>query len=89
VTARPRLTLPRAIFGVATLLGLFSTFQATQWLRILYPNEHTSLWLLFGVNLGYWYAWALLAPLVLWPDGSRWSGGCGCDRCRSTSSPSS
>jgi two-component system LytT family sensor kinase len=65
VTARPRLTLPRAIFGVATLLGLFSTFQATQWLRILYPNEHTSLWLLFGVNLGYWYAWALLAPLVL------------------------
>jgi signal transduction histidine kinase len=65
VTARFRLTTPRAIFGVATFLGLFSGFQASQWTRFLYPNEHSPLWLLFGINFSYWYAWALLAPLIL------------------------
>jgi two-component system, LytTR family, sensor kinase len=66
VTARPRLALPRAIFGVATLLGLFSSFQAYQMVRFLYPNErHPSIWLLYGINAGYWYAWALISPLVL------------------------
>lgn len=65
MTARFRLTTPRAIFGVATFLGLFSGFQASQWTRFLYPNEHSPLWLLFGINFSYWYAWALLAPLIL------------------------
>jgi two-component system, LytTR family, sensor kinase len=65
VTARPRLTLLRAIFGVATLLGLFSSFQAYQLMRFLYPGENTSVMLLAGINIGYWYVWALLAPVII------------------------
>ena len=65
MTARPRLTFFRALFGVATLLGLFSSFQAYQSVRFLYPSENPSVLLLLGLNLGYWYAWALLAPIAV------------------------
>jgi len=64
VTARPRLTFVRAIFGVATLLGLFSSFQAYQMVRFMYPSETPSVLILIGINLGYWYAWAILAPVI-------------------------
>ena len=62
---RPRLTRARVIFGVATLLGLFSTFQATQLVAYV-SDKPTSIWVLVALNFGYWYSWALLAPIVLW-----------------------
>ena len=64
---RPRLTRARVIFGVATLLGLFSTFQAYQAVQFLSTEKQkASIWLLLGINTSYWYIWALLAPVVLW-----------------------
>src|SRR4029453_7797629 len=64
---RPRLTRARVIFGVATLLGLFSTFQAYQAVQFLSTDKQkASIWLLLGINASYWYIWALLAPIVLW-----------------------
>ncbi len=66
VTGRFRLTRLRVIFGIATLLGLFSTFQAYQMVKFFYQKDDTSIWMLFGLNAGYWYAWALLAPVVLY-----------------------
>ena len=63
---RPRLTRARVIFGVATLLGLFSTFQAYQAAQFLYPTRKSSIWLSLGMNVGYWYVWAMLAPVVLY-----------------------
>ena len=64
---RPRLTRARVIFGVATLLGLFSTFQAYQAVTFLSSEPRkSSIWLLAGMNLGYWYIWALLTPTVFW-----------------------
>jgi signal transduction histidine kinase len=64
---RPRLTRARVIFGVATLLGLFSTFQAYQAVQFLSSeSQKSSIWFLLGINASYWYIWALLAPVVLW-----------------------
>jgi two-component system, LytTR family, sensor kinase len=62
---RVQLTQTRVIFGVATLLGFFSSFQAAQLVAFV-SDKPTSLWLLIGLNMGYWYTWALLAPIVLW-----------------------
>ena len=59
-----RITRPRVIFGIATLLGCFSAFQAYQFVRF-FSEKATSFAILLGLNLGYWYAWALLAPVVL------------------------
>jgi two-component system LytT family sensor kinase len=62
---QPSITRPRVIFGVATLLGCFSAFQASQVVRLFYERS-TPFGLLLGLNLSYWWAWALLTPLVLW-----------------------
>ncbi len=62
---RVQITQTRVIFGVATLLGFFSTFQAAQLVTFV-SDKPTSMWLLAGLNMGYWYSWALLAPIVLW-----------------------
>ena len=59
-TARPRL-----IFLVATGLGCLSAIQASQAFALLGEAPRPFVTLL-GLNLGYWYAWALLTPLVLW-----------------------
>jgi two-component system, LytTR family, sensor kinase len=56
---------PRLIIGVATALGLFSGFQAVQFVS-LFSERQTSIFTLLGLNLSYWYAWALLVPVVLW-----------------------
>ena len=64
VMVQSRITRPRVIFGIATLLGCFSAFQAYQFVRF-FSEKDTSFAVLLGLNLGYWYAWALLAPLVL------------------------
>src|SRR4030095_4112124 len=61
----PRLTQTRVIFGIATLLSLYSAFQAFQYVAF-FAQRQTSIWLLLGLNAGYWYAWALLAPVVIW-----------------------
>jgi signal transduction histidine kinase len=61
----PRLTQPRVIFGIATLLSLYSAFQAFQYVAF-FSQRPTSIWLLLGLNSGYWYTWALLAPVVIW-----------------------
>ncbi len=55
----------RLIIGVATLLGAFSTLQAHQFVKLFsqHPDPITTLAVL---NFGFWYAWALLAPVVLW-----------------------
>jgi two-component system, LytTR family, sensor kinase len=53
------------IFGVATILGLFSGFQAVQFVA-LFSERHTSVFTLLALNLSYWYAWAVLVPVVLW-----------------------
>ena len=64
VMVQSRITRPRVIFGIATLLGCFSAFQAYQYVRF-FSEKETSFAVLLGLNLGYWYAWALLAPIVL------------------------
>ena len=61
----PRLTQTRVIFGIATLLSLYSAFQAFQYVAF-FSQRATSIWLLLGLNSGYWYSWALLAPVVIW-----------------------
>jgi signal transduction histidine kinase len=65
VTARPRLTLLRATFGIATLLGIFSSFQAYQLVRFMYPSETPSVLATSAINIGYWYAWAVMAPVIV------------------------
>jgi two-component system LytT family sensor kinase len=62
---RVHVTQTRVIFGIATLLGFFSTFQAAQLVAFV-SDKPQSMWLLAGLNMGYWYTWALLAPMVLW-----------------------
>jgi signal transduction histidine kinase len=53
------------VLGGATLLGFFSAFQAA-YAVALYDEKHQPFLMLLGMNLSYWYAWALLVPLVFW-----------------------
>ena len=64
VMVESRITRPRVIVGIATLLGCFSAFQASQFVRF-FSERDTPFWVLLTLNLGYWYAWALLVPIVL------------------------
>ena len=64
VMGQSRVLRPSVIVGVATLLGFFSAFQAYQVVRF-FSERDTSYWVLLGLNLGYWYAWAVLVPIVL------------------------
>jgi len=52
------------ILGVATALGLFSSFQAYQVVRFIDDKPQPFI-LLLVLNFGYWYSWAVLAPIVL------------------------
>jgi signal transduction histidine kinase len=61
---QPRITRPGVILGIATLLGFFSASQAYQAVR-LFAEKPTPFLFLLVLNLGYWYAWALLTPIVL------------------------
>jgi len=49
------------ILGVATLLGVFSSLLAYSFQL---TTHEANWWLLFALNISYWYAWALLAPLI-------------------------
>ena len=59
-----RRTLP-VIFLGATVLGIFSTFQAYNYVS-LFTEKPQPFPMLLGLNVIYWYAWALLVPGVLW-----------------------
>jgi two-component system LytT family sensor kinase len=60
-----RTATARVIIGVATLLGCFSALQAYQYV-LLFAEKKQPFLKLLGLNLGYWYGWAALAPVVLW-----------------------
>jgi two-component system LytT family sensor kinase len=59
-----RRTLLIIVLG-ATVLGVFSAIQAYNYVA-LFSEKPQPLAILLGLNLSYWYAWALLAPFVLW-----------------------
>lgn len=62
---QPRVPRWAVILGIASALGLFSSFQAYNVVRLFEAKPQPFL-LLLGMNFGYWYSWALLAPLVLY-----------------------
>ena len=59
-----RVGLP-LIFGVATALGVFSTFQAYNYVSF-FTERRPSFPMLLALNVTYWYAWAVLVPGMLW-----------------------
>ncbi|MGE3404136.1 MAG: sensor histidine kinase [Vicinamibacterales bacterium] len=58
-----RLSVP-LVLGIATVLGFFSTFQAAN--MMLVSGETPQVPVLIGLNLSYWWLWALLLPGVIW-----------------------
>ena len=64
VTQPRRISLPTVI-GVSSALGLFSTFEAYNYVA-LFTEETPSFPTLLGLNVTYWWAWAVLVPGVLW-----------------------
>lgn len=61
----PRRVSARLIVGVATVLGIFSTFQAYNYVTFFTERRPQMLFLL-ALNLTYWYAWVVLVPGILW-----------------------
>lgn len=55
----------RLIFGVATVLGIFSSFQAYNYVS-LFTERAPMMPHLLALNMTYWYAWAVLVPGILW-----------------------
>ena len=55
----------RLIVAVATVLGVFSAFQAYNYVA-LFTESRPRMFHLLALNLAYWYAWALLVPGILW-----------------------
>jgi signal transduction histidine kinase len=53
------------ILAIATGLGLFSSVLAYQFVRF-FAEKPQPFALLLGLNFGYWYSWALLAPPMLY-----------------------
>jgi len=56
---------PLHILAVATVLGLLTGLQAYNYVA-LFEERRQPLGVLFGLNLTYWYSWALLVPGILW-----------------------
>jgi len=56
---------PKLLVGVATALGIFSTFQAYNYVS-LFTERDPSFPMLLLLNVTYWYAWGLLVPIMLW-----------------------
>jgi len=61
---RGRIGLP-LILGVATVLGVFSTFQAYNYVSF-FTERRPPFLMLLTLNVTYWYAWAAVAPGILW-----------------------
>jgi two-component system, LytTR family, sensor kinase len=55
----------RLIFGVGTVLGVFSGVQAYNYVALFTEREPNLVHLLM-LNMTYWYAWAVLVPGILW-----------------------
>ena len=55
----------RLVFGVATVLGIFSAFQAYNYVSLFTQREPRMVHSL-AVNMPYWYAWAALVPGIFW-----------------------
>jgi signal transduction histidine kinase len=55
----------RLIFGVATALGVFSAFQAFNYVSVFTDRSPQMLHLLV-LNMTYWWSWAVLVPGILW-----------------------
>ncbi len=53
------------VLGVATALTCFSASQAYYFVAT-FTDRPAPFAVLFALNLGYWYSWALLAPGILW-----------------------
>ena len=56
----------RRIFAVATGLGIFSSLQAYNYIRLFEPDRDRPFYFLLALNVTYWYAWAVLVPGMLW-----------------------
>lgn len=56
---------PLTIFGVATALTFFSASQAFYFVAT-FGDKPAPFAVLFVLNLGYWYSWAVLAPGIIW-----------------------
>ena len=71
MTRSNRVVRLRLIFGVATLLGFFSAFQALYYVTTFDDSSHTppTFLHLLSLNLNYWYSWAILTPVILWLAG--------------------
>jgi two-component system, LytTR family, sensor kinase len=59
-----RVSIP-LIVGVASALGLFSTFEAYNYVTI-FTSEHPSFGTLLALNVTYWWSWAVLVPGIIW-----------------------
>jgi signal transduction histidine kinase len=53
------------IFAVATAFGIFSGLQAYNYIT-LFTDRKQPFHILLGLNLTYWYAWAVLVPGMVW-----------------------
>jgi two-component system LytT family sensor kinase len=63
--SQPRRVSARLVIGVATVLGLFSSFQSYNYV-LLFTERKPQMWHVLALNFTFWYAWALLVPVVLW-----------------------
>jgi len=60
-----RVTSPLTIFTIATVLGVLTGLQAYNYVAL--TSEHKQPFIvLLGLNLTYWWSWAILVPGVLW-----------------------
>jgi len=60
-----RVTSPLTIFTIATVVGVLTGLQSYNYVAL--TSEHKQpLIVLLGLNITYWWSWALLVPGVLW-----------------------
>ncbi len=60
-----RVTSPLTIFTISTVLGVLTGLQAYNYVAL--TSEHKQPFIvLLGLNLTYWWSWALVVPGVLW-----------------------
>jgi signal transduction histidine kinase len=60
-----RATSPLTIFTISTILGVLTALQAYNYVALV--SEHKQPFgVLLGLNLTYWWSWALLVPGVQW-----------------------
>ena len=60
-----RVTSPLTIFTIATVVGVLTGLQVYNYVAL--TSEHKQPFIvLLGLNMTYWWSWALLVPGVLW-----------------------